>query len=131
RQKLLARLTGALAGLTLALAALGFYGVMSYRVARRRAEIGIRMAMGATRWQVQKLILQQTSVLLLAGVAPGLALTGAATRIGRSLLVGTAGANWEVIGIAVLTLAAVGLAAALVPARRAASVDPTQVLRAE
>ena len=131
RQKLLARLTGAMAGLTLALAALGFYGVMSYRVARRRAEIGIRMAMGATRWQVQKLILQQTLVLLLAGVAPGLALTGAATRIARSFLVGTAGANWEVIGIAVVTLAAVGLAAVLIPARRAASIDPTEALRAE
>jgi hypothetical protein len=131
QQELLARLTGALAGLTLILAVIGFYGVMSYRVARRRSEIGVRMALGATRGEVQWMILRQTMVVLFAGLAPGLVLTEVAAHAARSLLYGTGAASWTVLAGASAALAVVGLIATLTPARRAASVDPMEALRLE
>lgn len=130
-QKLLARLTGALAGLTLALAALGFYGVMSYGMAQRRNEIGIRLALGATRGQVQRMVLRQTLLVLMAGALPGLALAVTAIHAARTLLAGAAGSNWAVMFVSILMLAGVGLVATLIPARRAALADPVEVLRAE
>ena len=130
-QKLAARLTGALAGLTLALAALGFYGVMSYRMAQRRNEIGIRLALGATRWQVQSMVLRQTALVLFAGIVPGLALTLVAVHGARTLLTGAAGSNWPLIAVSILVLAGVGLVATAAPARRAARVSPVESLRAE
>ena len=130
-EKLLARLTGTLAGLTLALAALGFYGVLSFRLARRRGEIGIRIALGATRGQVQSLILRQTVMILLAGIVPGLALTAAMTHVARSVLIGSTGTNLLAFSLATAALAAAGLLATLIPARRAARVDPADTLRSE
>ncbi|HLJ78039.1 MAG TPA: ADOP family duplicated permease [Acidobacteriaceae bacterium] len=131
QQKLLARLTAALAGLTLTLAALGFFGVMSYRVARRSSEMGIRLALGAKRWQVQAMVLRQTVLVLLAGIVPGLALIAAAVHGARSLLTGAASSNWPLIVVSILVLAGVGIVATLVPARRAARVSPMESLRAE
>jgi predicted lysophospholipase L1 biosynthesis ABC-type transport system permease subunit len=130
-EHLLARLTGTLAGLTLALAALGFYGVVSFRVARRRSEIGIRMAMGATRGNVQRLILRQTAVILLTGIVPGLALTAEMAHAARSVLVGSPRTDGLMFLMAATVLACAGLLATLVPARRAASVDPVETLRSE
>lgn len=131
QQKLLARLTGVLAALTLAMAALGFYGVMSYRVMQRRSEIGVRMALGATRGQVQKLVLRQTAVVTMAGLVPGILLTLMAARSARSLLVGAAISEWLTLVAAIAALAMVGAVASLVPAWRASKVDPMEALRAE
>lgn len=130
RQKLLARLSGVLAGLALAMAALGFYGVMSYRVAQRRSEIGVRMALGATRGQVQRLVLRQTLAVTAAGLGPGALLTAMAVRAARSLLAG-GGSAWAALGVAMAALTVVGAAATLVPAWRASRVDPTEALRGE
>ena len=74
-EKLLARLTAAFAGMTLALAAIGFYGLLSFQVVRRTSEIGIRIAMGATRGQVIGLFLLQTATILISGILPGIVLT--------------------------------------------------------
>jgi len=130
-QTILARLTGILAGLTLALAALGFYGVVAYRVARRRNEIGIRMALGATRGSVRSLVLGQTGMILLAGLAPGLILAQLAMHGARSLLYGAGGVNWAMLGMATAALMSAGVTGTLVPAWRAARVDPMEALRME
>ncbi|MGA8530149.1 MAG: ADOP family duplicated permease [Acidobacteriaceae bacterium] len=131
QQKLLARLTGVLAGLTLAMAALGFYGVMWYRVTQRRSEIGVRMALGATCGQVQGLVLRQTLAVMAAGLAPGLLLTVMATHAARSLLVGAGSSAWLALVASVAVMTAVGAVATLVPAWRASKVDPMEALRWE
>jgi ABC-type antimicrobial peptide transport system permease subunit len=104
---------------------------MSYRVARRSSEMGIRLALGATRWQVQTIVLQQTVLVLIAGIVPGLALTLVALHGARALGVGAASSNWPLIAVSILVLTGVGLVATVVPARRAAAADPAKVLRAE
>jgi predicted permease len=131
REKLLARLTGIFGGLALGLAALGFYGLLSFNVGRRRAEIGIRMAMGATPGQVQRLVLHQTMWILGAGIVPGIVLTEFASRGVQSLLYGSGALDVVALLFAVGVLGVVGLVAAWRPARRASIVDPVAALRAE
>jgi predicted permease len=131
REKLLARLTGIFGGLALALAALGFYGLLSFNVGRRRAEIGIRMAMGATPGQVQGLVLRQTLWILGAGIVPGIVLTEFASRGVQSLLYGSGALDVVALLFAIGVLGVVGLVAAWRPARRASIVDPVEALRAE
>ena len=112
-----------LGALTLLLAAVGVYGVISYTFAQRTREIGIRMALGARRIEVAALVMRQVRTLLLAGLVPGLAiawLLGSALKV---LLFGVAPTDWRVAAVAVL--------AALVPARRATAVDPITALRYE
>jgi hypothetical protein len=130
-EELLVRLTSVFGALALALAALGFYGLLSFRVARRTSEIGIRMAMGATRTQVRSLFLGQTLKILLAGVIPGAALAFAASYLARKLLYGAGAMDLWALGFAICVLAAVGVLATLVPAHRAASIDPIHALRRE
>jgi predicted permease len=130
-QKLLARLAGIYASLTLLLIAVGFYGVMSSRTARRKSEFGIRIALGATRRNIQALILCQTARILLAGILPGALLSILAVRTASHFLYGTAGANSVAILAAALVLAAAGLIATFIPALRAASSDPMETLRSE
>ena len=130
-EKLLARLAGIYAGLTLLLVAIGFYGVMSSRTARRRSEFGIRLALGATRRHIQTLIVGQTARILLAGIMPGAVLSLICVRTARHFLYGSIGANSLAIFVAGLVLATAGSAAALIPARRAASTDPLESLRSE
>jgi predicted permease len=130
-EALLARLTSIFGALTLALAALGFYGLFSFRVARRTSEIGVRMALGATRSQVRALFLGQTLQIMFAGLVPGLALALGTSYFARKLLYGTGRMDLWALGFAVVILAAVGLLATFVPAHQAASIDPVRALRSE
>jgi predicted permease len=130
-QKLLARLAGMYAGLTLLLVAIGFYGVMSSRTARRRSEFGIRLALGATRGQIEKLIVGQTLRILLAGIVPGVLLSIFAVRTAGHFLYGSVRDNSVEIVIASLVLAATGCLATLIPARSAARTDPAGTMRSE
>lgn len=130
-EKLLARLAGIYASLTLLLVVIGFYGVMSSRTSRRRSEFGIRLALGATRRHIQLLVLGQTARILLAGILPGALLSVFATRTASHSLYGSAGANSVVVVAAGLVLALAGCVAAFIPARRAAQADPLETLRVE
>lgn len=126
-----ARLLSVFAGLTLLLAAIGIYGVMAQSVAQRYREIGIRMALGADRRNVLVLVLKQGITLTLAGVLLGTVLGLIAVRFMKSLLYGVTSTNPETyVGVvAVVTL--VALVASILPARRAASIDPVRSLRTE
>ncbi len=128
---LLARLTSVFAALALGLAALGFYGLLSFRVARRTSEIGVRMAVGATRRQVQALLLGQTLIILVAGAIPGIVLSLLLGHLARGLLYGAGAMDVWALGFAVCALVVAGILATLVPARRAASIDPIDALRSE
>ncbi|KAA6461808.1 FtsX-like permease family protein [Acidobacteria bacterium AB60] len=130
-EKLLARLAALYAALTLLLVAVGFYGVMSSRTARRKSEFGIRLALGATRRHIQMLIVRQTARILLAGILPGAVLALLAVRTAAHLLYGSVGANALLILAAALVLALAGSLATLLPARRAALADPLETLRSE
>jgi predicted permease len=130
-EKLLARLAGIYAGLTLLLVGIGFYGVMSSRTARRRSEFGIRLALGATRRNIRMLVLKQTASILLAGIAPGLLLSFAALRVARNLLFGSRGLDWASLVGATAVLILAGLAATILPSRRAGLADPLETLRGE
>ncbi len=119
------------AAVALALAAVGVYGMMAYSVTQRRHEIGIRMALGAQADSIFKLVLQQGMVLAIIGVAIGLGLAFAFTRVITGLLFEVSATDPQTfIGISILLLA-VSLLALLVPARRALSVDPIVTLRYE
>jgi predicted permease len=122
-------LVGAFAGLGLLLAALGVYGVISYGVAQRRREIGIRMALGASAPQVQRGVLGQSLRLVLPGLALGVAGALALMRLVTAMLFRTEPTDPPVFGAIVLLLGAVSVAAAYLPARRATRVDPTIALR--
>jgi predicted permease len=130
-EKLLARLTAAFAGMTLALAAIGFYGLLSFQVVRRTSEIGIRIAMGATRGQVIGLFLLQTATILISGILPGIVLTVFVGRSARTLLYGVRETDPWAFAAASCVLIAGGVLATLIPARRASALDPIQTLRAE
>ena len=130
-ETLLARLTAAFGGLTLALAAIGFYGLLSFEVVRRTAEIGIRIALGSTRGQVLRLFLRQTLIILLGGILPGIALTMLVGRSARTLLYGVRETDPWALAAASCVLVVGGLLATVIPARRASALDPIQTLRAE
>jgi len=130
-EKLMARLTAIFAGLTLTLAAVGFYGLLSFHVARRTAEIGVRMAVGATRSQVHGLFLRQTVMILFAGIIPGLLLTEIAGRAARTMFYGVSESDPWALLLAICVLFLSGVLATLIPARRAASLDPVKALRSE
>jgi putative ABC transport system permease protein len=124
-------LLGLLGGLAMVLAAVGIYGVISYSVAQRTREIGIRMALGAARREVLTLILRQALPLIGAGLAIGFTASLVLTRWLGTLLFEVAPADPATsVAVAVL-LASVALAATAIPARRAASLDPMAALRSE
>jgi len=124
-------LLGSFAGLALLLAGIGIYGVMAYAVTQRQQEIGVRMAMGARPGDVLRLIVRQGMGLAGTGVIAGLILALLLTRFLASLLFGVSPAEPLVYGGLALLLAIVALSANLVPALRAARVDPMIVLRNE
>ena len=119
-----------LGAIGLLLAAIGIYGVMGYFVSRRTQEIGVRMALGATRADVVRLVVRQAAVPLAIGLVTGVAASLALAGVLQAELFGVGPHDpWTLAGVAAL-LAVVGLIASLVPARRAASIDPTRAVRA-
>jgi putative ABC transport system permease protein len=124
-------LFGSFAAIALLLAVVGVYGVMSFTVARRTQEIGIRMALGADSNRVVRLILRDALIPTAAGIAIGLTAAAAASRSLGSLLYDIKPTDPATYILASLALAAVGFAAALFPARRAARVDPMTVLKTD
>ncbi len=129
QERAVAMLSGFFGVLALLLAGLGLYGVMSYAVGRRRAEIGIRMALGAPPRRVVQLVLSRVSVLVGAGIAAGAVVSLWASRFVTTLLYGLDPWDPASIVAAAVVLATVGMIAGLLPARRAARIDPAQVLR--
>ncbi len=117
--------------LALALTSIGLYGLLSYSVARRTQEIGIRMALGADRWHVVRRVLRQTMALVAMGVVMGLAGALALARLVQSLLFGVTPNDPATIVAAVVLMLGVALLAGALPARRAARVDPLIALRTE
>jgi predicted permease len=115
----------------LLLACIGLYGIVSYDTIRRTQEIGIRMALGARPADVLRLVMRETIVVLTMGAVIGIALALAAARLIVSLLFAVAPNDPLAIGLALVILAGVALAASYAPARRASRLDPTQALRYE
>ena len=131
RERLMATLSGFFGFLAVVLATVGLYGVISYMVARRRNEIGIRIALGANRGNVLSLVLREAGVLLASGLVIGIGIALAVGRAASSMLFGLQPNDPVTIGASVAGLAVVAIAASLLPAMRAARVEPMVALREE
>ena len=131
QQKIQTGLIGLFAGLALVLALVGLYGVLAYTTAQRTREIGLRIALGAQRYQVLSLILGCGMRLVVSGVCLGLLLAFMLTRVLRSLLYDVNPTDPRIFGLAGLLMCCTALVACLIPARRAASVNPMAALRYE
>jgi predicted permease len=131
QERIFASLTSGFGVLALILACIGIYGIMAYTVARRTNEIGIRMALGAQSGRVLRMVLREASWLAVIGVIAGLAIAVAMGRLIASMLYGLKSYDPLTLGCAALLLIIVALAASLIPARRAANVDPIKALRHE
>ncbi|MGA3039610.1 MAG: ABC transporter permease, partial [Bryobacteraceae bacterium] len=124
-------LLGCFAGIALLLTMVGLYGVMAYSVTRRTREIGVRIALGASREAVLSMVLKQALVLLAVGLVLGLVGSMAGGRLLRGMLYGVSSLDPRVLGLSGLVVALTGLLAAFLPARRAAAVEPITALRHE
>jgi ABC-type antimicrobial peptide transport system permease subunit len=131
RERLMASLSGAFGALAGLLAAVGLYGVLSYTVTRRSNEIGIRLAMGASRQAVLRMVIAEAGWLVGIGLVVGTVLGLGAANAARSLLFGLTPTDPATIAAAIAMLAAIGLLASYLPARRASRVEPMKVLRQE
>jgi predicted permease len=130
-QRMIASLLAGFGGLALILATVGLYGVIAALAAQRTPEIGMRMALGASRRDIVSLILKQGLGMTLTGIGIGLAAAVALTRLFKSLLVGVSATDGLSFGGTTLLLVLVALAACYLPARRASRIDPLQALRNE
>jgi ABC-type antimicrobial peptide transport system permease subunit len=110
---------------------MGIYGVLSYSVAQRTQEMGIRMALGADAGHVRRLVVRDGLIVALIGVAVGLTAAVPATRVLAALLYGIDALDAQVFAVVAVTLTAVALAASYLPARRATRLDPMTALRPE
>ena len=126
-----ASMIGTFAIMALALAAVGIYGVLHFTVARRTREIGIRMALGALRPHVMRLVLQRSLLWVMAGLVTGVGIALAAGGITERALAGVSGTDPVTFGAVVVLFGAIAFVASVVPARRASRVDPIQALRYE
>jgi putative ABC transport system permease protein len=131
RDRLMARLSGFFGVLAVVLAVIGLYGVISYTVARRRGEIAIRMAMGATREGIVKLVMREASILLAVGLLAGTILALAGGKAASSMLFGLKPWDVPTFAVAVAGLSVVAGIASLMPAVRASRLDPMAALRDE
>jgi putative ABC transport system permease protein len=131
RERLLAALSSVFGGLALLLASIGLYGVLSHNVARRRNEIGIRMALGATQSRVLRMVLRESALLTAAGLIAGMLAALGAGRLVATLLYGLTPNDGPTLASAAAVLALVAMLAAYLPARRASTVDPMTALRDE
>jgi ABC-type antimicrobial peptide transport system permease subunit len=131
RPRLLAQLLGLFAALALALAGIGTYGILAYTVSQRRKEIGIHMALGATRTTVVRMVLGQGLRFTVAGLAVGIAVAFLLTRLLQAQLFNVKPTDPATIASVAVFIAVVATVACLIPANRAARVDPMVVLREE
>jgi predicted permease len=131
QQQLIARLTSLFGVLSLVLASIGLYGVTAYNVGRRTTEIGVRMAVGANRSEVLRFVFRGAFSLIACGLLLGIPLSLATSGVLRSQLYGLNPYDPKLIGIAVGVLAVSALIATLIPALRASSISPSEVLRTE
>jgi predicted permease len=130
-RRLIVLLLAGFAGFALILAALGIYGVISYSVSQRRQEIGIRLALGASGWDLRRLVLGQTLKLAAMGMAIGLAASWALGRTLQGLLFGVRPSDPLTFAAALILLMVVAALAGYLPAKRASRLDPVEALRAE
>jgi len=131
RERLMATLSGFFGALAALIATIGLYGVMSYMVARRRNEIGIRMALGADRRDVVRMVMREASLLLGAGLLVGAVMAVAAARTASALLFGLQPGDPSTLAMAAAGLGAVAMFASYLPALRASRIEPTEALREE
>jgi ABC-type antimicrobial peptide transport system permease subunit len=126
-----AQLSSAFGVLAIILASVGLYGIMAFTVARRTRDIGIRMALGANRSNIVRQVLGETLILMLIGIAVGVPIALAGTRLIKSMLFGLGVADPLAIAAACVILAVIAGLAGYIPARRASRVDPMVALRYE
>lgn len=131
RERLLAALTGFFGALAGLLAGIGLFGVLAYQAVRRRSEIGIRLALGATRWQIVQLVVTEAALLVIFGLVVGILGFLAVAQTAASLLFEISARDPLHLGAAVLTLATVAAIGSLLPAHQASRLDPMNALREE